>query len=58
MIIGIGTDIIEVERVRRAIENAHFVERVFTAKEIKYCYINLRKDKQLWMQNYKRKEVW
>ena len=37
MITGIGTDIIEVERVRRAIENEHFVERVFTAKEIKYC---------------------
>ena len=37
MIIGIGNDIIEVERVGRAIKNKHFVERVFTAKEIKYC---------------------
>ena len=37
MIIGIGTDIIEVERVRRAINNEHFIERVFTVKEIEYC---------------------
>ena len=37
MIIGIGTDIIEIERVRRAINNRHFVERVYTIKEKNYC---------------------
>ena len=37
MIIGIGTDIIEIERVERALQNEHFVKRVFTAREIKYC---------------------
>ena len=37
MIIGIGTDIIEIERVKRAINNRHFVERVYTVKEQNYC---------------------
>lgn len=37
MIIGIGTDIIEIERVKQAINNRHFVERVYTVKEQNYC---------------------
>ena len=37
MIVGLGTDIIEIERVRRAVKREHFVKRVFTAREIEYC---------------------
>lgn len=37
MITGIGIDIIEVGRIKKAIENEHFVERVFTPAEIDYC---------------------
>lgn len=38
MIIGIGTDIIQVERIRRVLErNPRFVDRVFTPGEISYC---------------------
>ena len=37
MIIGLGTDIIEIERVRKAITNNHFRENVFTAAEQNYC---------------------
>ena len=37
MIIGIGTDIIEIERVRRAVEREHFKRRTFTETEINYC---------------------
>lgn len=41
MIVAIGTDIIEVERVRRAVDHAswgnRFRERVFTPGEIAYC---------------------
>jgi len=34
----VGTDLIEIERVRRAIEkNRHFLERVYTEREIAYC---------------------
>ncbi|MDO4177771.1 MAG: holo-ACP synthase [Phascolarctobacterium sp.] len=37
MIIGIGCDIVTIERVAKACAKAGFVERVFTDKEIAYC---------------------
>ncbi len=38
MITGIGVDIIEVARIRKAIErNPRFVERIFTDRETAYC---------------------
>ena len=37
MIIGIGNDIVEIKRVRRAVASEHFTQRVFTETEIKYC---------------------
>jgi holo-[acyl-carrier protein] synthase len=38
MIVGIGTDIIEVDRIRRAMERfPRFCTRVFTHAEQKYC---------------------
>jgi len=38
-IIGIGTDIIECERISRMVEkhSDHFVNRVFTEAEVRYC---------------------
>lgn len=37
MILGIGTDIIEIERVRRAVSRQHFKIKVFTMNEQNYC---------------------
>ena len=39
MIIGIGTDIVEIERIRKMIERHgdHFLNRCFTPKEIEYA---------------------
>ena len=37
MNIKVGTDIIEVERIKSAMENDEFSTRVFTSKEIEYC---------------------
>lgn len=37
MILGVGTDIIEIERVRRAVRSEHFKSRVFTENEKNYC---------------------
>jgi holo-[acyl-carrier protein] synthase len=41
MIIGAGVDLIEVERIRRALEDTRigkrFRDRVFTEREIEYC---------------------
>ena len=39
MILGIGNDIVEIERVREAIESQgdHFIEKLFTKREQAYC---------------------
>lgn len=38
MIVGIGVDIIEVDRVQKLAEkNPRFLNRVFTSEEIQYC---------------------
>lgn len=38
MILGIGTDIIAVSRIKKAIDaNPRFVEKIFTPAEITYC---------------------
>lgn len=33
MIVGIGTDLIELDRIEKACKNIHFLERVFTKRE-------------------------
>ena len=40
MIIGVGVDIVEVERIRQMIarHGARFIRRVFTDGEVKYCH--------------------
>ena len=38
MIVGIGTDIIEIQKIQQAIEkNPRFLERVFTSEELEYA---------------------
>lgn len=37
MIAGIGCDVIEVERIKAAIDRGGFLERVYTAAERQYC---------------------
>src|ERR1700712_2160671 len=40
MVIGLGTDLIEIERIERSLERfgEQFLARVFTPGEIAYCY--------------------
>ena len=37
MVVGLGMDVIEIARVRRALRNQHFLQRVYTPAEIAYC---------------------
>ena len=37
MIIGIGTDIVEVKRIDKSIQKSHFIEKVYSKHEINYC---------------------
>jgi holo-[acyl-carrier protein] synthase len=43
MIIGIGTDIAEVPRIAKSIENISFKEKVFSKIEIAYCETKVNK---------------
>jgi holo-[acyl-carrier protein] synthase len=42
MIIGLGTDIVEIQRIADAVERwgDHFLNRIFTAEERSYCMDN------------------
>ena len=45
MIKGIGTDIIDIVRIKNSIEkNKRFVEKIFTEKEIGYCEARMRRE--------------
>ena len=37
MIVGLGIDIVEIERIRRAMQNPRFLERILTPAEREYC---------------------
>ena len=44
MIIGIGIDLIEVERIKKLMEkNPRFIQRIFTSQEIHYCQKKVNK---------------
>lgn len=37
MVVGLGIDLVEVARIRRAMENPRFVYRILTEREREYC---------------------
>lgn len=37
MVLGIGTDIVEISRIEKAMARQFFLKRVFTPREIAYC---------------------
>jgi holo-[acyl-carrier protein] synthase len=37
MVVGLGIDLVEVERIRRAMENPRFVYKILTDAERQYC---------------------
>jgi holo-[acyl-carrier protein] synthase len=43
MIVGLGTDIAEVPRILKSIENIAFLQKVFSASEIAYCETKVNK---------------
>ena len=42
MITGTGTDIIDIDRIEKALENPRFIDRVFTCHEKDYCMSKIR----------------
>jgi holo-[acyl-carrier protein] synthase len=58
-LIGIGIDIIEVERIKKIIrKKGDFLKRVFTDKEIKYCIGKKNKYERLAVRFTAKEAVW
>ncbi len=49
MVLGVGIDIIEIERIKDSIEKYgdRFLDKIYTANEIKYCSKKFNKDQHL-----------
>lgn len=57
MILGIGIDIVEVERMTKALEKKGFRQRVFTAGEREYCDSRGRQRFQSYAARFAAKEA-
>lgn len=57
MLVGIGVDIVEIERIGRILsENRNMIHRLFTAEEIEYCS-NRKKSYQHFAVRFAAKEA-
>ncbi len=56
MIIGIGNDIIEIERIKNAITKKGFIERYFTKKEIE-LFVSRKSNPEIIAGNFTIKEA-
>jgi holo-[acyl-carrier protein] synthase len=59
MVVGIGIDVVEIERVARSIERygRRFLERVYTAAEIAYCQRKRRNAAESFAARFAAKEA-
>lgn len=57
MVVGIGIDLIEISRVKRAIENPNFTQRVFTPAERLYCESRGRQGASSYAARFAAKEA-
>ena len=57
-IFGIGTDIIEVDRIKNAIEkHPNFLEKIYTQREIQYCQLKKENKYQSYASRFAAKEA-
>ena len=57
MIIGIGVDIIELDRVKKAMSSEAFIKRVYSAGEIEYCKARGKSSVQSFAGRFAAKEA-
>ena len=57
MVIGIGIDLVEIHRMKKAIENPLFVQRVFTPAEQTYCISRGRQGAASYAARFAAKEA-
>ena len=58
-IVGLGLDIVEIERVRKlALKNKRFLKRVFSPEEIRYCETKKKKWQHFAVRFAAKEAVW
>lgn len=57
MKLSVGTDIIEISRIRNLIDNTNFIERMYTKKEIEYCESKKEQKYQSYAARFAAKEA-
>ncbi len=57
MIKGIGTDIVEIARIKKALASQSFVSRVYTEKEQQYCQSRGKQQAQSYAARFSGKEA-
>jgi len=57
LLVGIGTDIVEVARMAKAVDSQHFQQRVFTAREVEYCQSRGKQAAQSFAARFAAKEA-
>lgn len=57
MKLSVGTDIIEISRIKKLIDNTNFIERIYTNKEINYCESKKESKYQSYAARFAAKEA-
>ena len=58
MPVKIGVDIIDVRRIARLIKNKKFLERVYTAEEVRYCMPKVNRAQHFAVRFATKEAVW
>jgi holo-[acyl-carrier protein] synthase len=54
----IGVDIVEIDRIARSAKNPHFLARVFTPQEVKYCRSRKHSEQHFAVRFAAKEAVW
>jgi holo-[acyl-carrier protein] synthase len=54
----VGIDIVEVNRIERLIKNKHFLEKIYTKEEIRYCTGKKNKGQHFAVRFAAKEAVW
>jgi holo-[acyl-carrier protein] synthase len=54
----IGVDIVEIDRIRKAVRNRRFLQRVFTPQEVGYCHARKNSGQHFAVRFAAKEAVW
>lgn len=57
MKLSVGTDIIEIKRIEKLVQNPKFINKIYTEQEIKYCELRKEQKYQSYAARFAAKEA-